>query len=172
MRVAVMGTSGAGKSTLARMLSDRLACPLLELDSVYHQANWTPLPDDEMRSRVEAFTAGDAWVVDGNYSRFTASVRARATDVVWIDPPKAVVMAQVIYRSAARVLDQQELWNGNRERLRAWIDPGHPIRWAWRTFHDTRQKYVALFDSVELAHARKHRLRNRAQIRAFLGSLS
>jgi hypothetical protein len=25
---------------------------------------------------------------------------------------------------------RRELWNGNRETFRDWLDPDHPIRWA------------------------------------------
>ncbi len=31
----------------------------------------------------------------------------------------------------ARALTRRELWNGNRESFRNWLDPEHPIRWAW-----------------------------------------
>ncbi len=62
-----MGTSGAGKSTFARALAGRLAIPHIELDAIFHQPDWTPLPQDEFISRVDAATVGDAWVTDGNY---------------------------------------------------------------------------------------------------------
>jgi adenylate kinase family enzyme len=57
-RVSVVGTSGAGKSTLASSLALALGADLLELDSVYHQAGWTPLPASEFRARVAAVAAG------------------------------------------------------------------------------------------------------------------
>jgi adenylate kinase family enzyme len=172
VRIAVIGTSGAGKSTLAGALAERLGCPLLELDSIFHQANWTPLPDDEFRSRVAAFVAGEAWVVDGNYRVARPLVLARATDVVWVDPSRLVVMAQVIARSAMRVLDRKPLWNGNREQLSNWIDPGHPIRWAWSTFETRRRDYEALFASPELAEVRKHRCRTRGDISQLLATIA
>ena len=63
-RVSVVGTSGAGKSTLARALAGALGADFLELDSVYHQAGWVPLPDEEYRARVARVVAGERWVVD------------------------------------------------------------------------------------------------------------
>ena len=45
-RVSVVGNSGSGKSTLARELAASLGVPHLELDSVYHQPGWEPLPED------------------------------------------------------------------------------------------------------------------------------
>ena len=45
LRIQVVGTSGTGKSTLAKALAADLFLPMLELDSIHHQANWIPLPD-------------------------------------------------------------------------------------------------------------------------------
>jgi len=83
-RVSVVGTSGSGKSTLARELARRLGASWLELDSVYHLADWTPLDAAEFRARVAAVAAGERWVIDGNYSTVRDLVWARADTVVWL----------------------------------------------------------------------------------------
>ena len=113
-RVSVVGTSGAGKSTLARALAGALGADFLELDSVYHQAGWVPLPR-EYRARVASVTAGERWVIDGNYSKVRDVVWARADTVVWLDLPRRTVMRRVIWRSSG-ASGRVELWNGNRER--------------------------------------------------------
>ncbi len=113
-------------------------------------------------------TAGDAWVVDGNYEQVRSLIVARATDVVWIDPVKAVVMAQVIRRSVARAVTGEELWNGNREDWREWLSPEHPIRWAWSQYDRKQVEYPRRFGSADYAHVRVHRLRGRRRTRAFL----
>jgi adenylate kinase family enzyme len=76
-RVSVVGTSGAGKSTLARALAGALDAEFLELDSVFHQPGWVPLPREEFRRRVAAAVAGERWVIDGNY---TAKLEAAMAD--------------------------------------------------------------------------------------------
>ena len=55
-----------------------------------------------------------------------------------MDPERWVVMRQVIWRSFSRALAKKELWpgTGNKELFRKWLEPGHPIRWAWDTFSD------------------------------------
>jgi adenylate kinase family enzyme len=164
----VVGCSGAGKTTFGKRLAARLGCPFVELDSIYHQANWTPLADDAFRSRVEAALSSDQWVCDGNYSVVHSIVRARATDIVWLDPPKAVVMAQVVWRSLVRTATHSELWNGNRERVARWLHPEHPIRWAWSTFEKKRVDYQARITQPEYSHVRFHRLRTRRAMRAFV----
>lgn len=64
-RISVVGTSGAGKFTFAGGLAERLGVPIVELDAIFHQPDWTPLDDDEFTRRVAAPTGGDGWVVDG-----------------------------------------------------------------------------------------------------------
>ena len=168
MRVSVVGVSGSGKSTFGRALAERIGVPFIELDSIRHQAGWTELPDDEFRARVVEATAGDGWVVDGNYDEVRSIVVARATDVVWIDPRKTVVMAQVVTRSLHRAVTRRELWNGNRENWRDWASPAHPIRWAWATYDGKQVTYPERFASDAYAHVRVHRLRGRREARAFL----
>ncbi len=118
--------------------------------------------------RVEAALSSDQWVCDGNYPAVHTVVRARATDVVWLDPPKAVVMAQVAWRSVVGAAMHAELWNGNRESVANWLDPEHPIRWAWSTFEKMRVDCEARMRQPEYAHVRFHRLKTRHAMRAFI----
>ena len=135
-RVSVVGNSGSGKSTLARELAAALAVPFLELDSIYHQPGWEPLPADEFSRVVTERTAADGWVIDGNYSAVRPAVWGRADTVVWLDPPRRTVMRQVIWRTLRRAVTRQELWNGNREPVRNFfrLDPEESvISWAWHS---------------------------------------
>ena len=87
-RVSVVGNSGSGKSTLARELAASLGVAHIELDSVFHQPGWEPLPEDEFQRLVTARTSENGWVIDGNYSAVRPIVWARADTVVWLDLPK------------------------------------------------------------------------------------
>ncbi|MEM1011437.1 MAG: adenylate kinase [Planctomycetota bacterium] len=141
-RILVLGTSGSGKSTLARAAAQRLGVGHIELDAAFHGPDWTPMDEGLFRQKVSAFTTEAAWVIDGNYGMVRDIILARATTVVWLDPPRWRVMWQVITRSAKRVIFQEKLWNDNRERLSAWLDPEHPIRWAWSTHHPRRRQFL------------------------------
>jgi adenylate kinase family enzyme len=162
LRVSVVGTSGSGKTTLGRALAARLQIPFIELDSIVHQANWVALPDVEFCARVAAVAGGERWVIDGNYHVVRDLVWDRATTIVWLDLPRWQIMAQVIWRSVSRAATGAELWNGNRERWGALLDRDHPIRWAWRTYHERRQRYEQLLD------ARWVRLRSRREMQRWL----
>ena len=167
-RVSVVGSSGSGKTTLGKALAVRLDVPFVELDSIFHQPNWTELPDDEFRARVREAVAGDAWVVDGNYAAVRPIVLGRATTVVWLDYSRPRVMQQVIRRSVGRGITRQELWNGNREDPRTWLDAHHPIRWAWTHHARKRVEYEARYGSDEYAHLAVHRFRTPRETRAWL----
>src|SRR5688572_8196393 len=98
-RLLFLGTSGSGKTTTARAAAARLGLSHVEPDAIRHGPNWQETPDDEFRATVAGIAAGNAWVIDGNYALVRDLLIPRATRVVWIDPPKRMVMAQVIWRS-------------------------------------------------------------------------
>ena len=98
-----------------------MGAPHIELDAIFHQAEWTPLDDETFKSRVTRATEPERWVVDGNYSTVPDIVWDRADTVVWFDLPYATVMVRTIRRTVRRSVTRQELWNGNREPLRNFL---------------------------------------------------
>jgi adenylate kinase family enzyme len=170
-RVSVVGNSGSGKSTLARALAARLGVPHLELDSVYHQPGWQPLPVEEFVARVDAATRGDGWVVDGNYSTVRELVWTRADTVVWLDPPRRTVMRRIVWRTLRRIALRVELWNTNRERWRNLFtrDPNESvIMWAWHRHSTYRARYLAATTDPACRHLTFVRIRSRRDTRALL----
>ena len=170
-RISVVGNSGSGKSTLARKLAAVLGVPHLELDSVYHQPGWEPLPADEFRRVIAARAAGDGWVIDGNYSAVRPAVWARADTVVWLDPPRRTVMRQVILRTVRRAVTRQELWNGNREPVSnflSWVPEENIISWAWHSHAKYRNRYAAAVAEPANAHLTFVRLGGRRDAARFL----
>jgi adenylate kinase family enzyme len=176
-RIAVIGNSGSGKSTLARTLSARLGIPHIELDALNWQPGWRGLnfedPDRWTRVVAEA-VAGDAWITDGNYSKGALpQILPRATDVIWLDYSRGLVMSRVLRRSFLRAISGEELWpgTGNREDFRRRLQKDHPIRWTWDTYRAANAAREARFASSELAHARKHRFRSPAETRRWMTRL-
>jgi adenylate kinase family enzyme len=170
-RVSVVGNSGSGKSTVARELAGILGVPHLELDGVFHQPGWVPLPEDEFRRVVGAAAAGGGWVMDGNYSVVRPVVWARADTVVWLDLPRRTVMRQVVWRTLRRAVTRQELWNGNRESLRnflSWAPEDSVISWAWHSHAKYRHRYGAAAADPAYAHLTFVRLTSRRAISRFL----
>ena len=175
-RVSVIGCSGSGKTTAARAIADRLGLRYLELDSLFHQPDWKPRPDDEFRAEVTEFARAKHWVIDGNYTSHGVAdvVWPVADTIVWVDPPRRTVMWRVIRRTLRRVITRQELWNGNRE---PWSNLWNPrpekniIVWAWTRFHPTRQRYEDALSGGVWDHLDVHRLRSERETEEFLARL-
>jgi adenylate kinase family enzyme len=175
-RVSVVGNSGSGKSTLAADLARRLGLEHVELDSINHQADWQPLPPDELRRRVVARldAAAEGWVVCGNYQSVLDAVWERADTVVWLDLPRGTVMRRVVGRTMRRTISRRELWNGNREPLTGMVrwDPERSIvRWAW-TRHDMyRERYEAAMADPATRHLAWVRLQRASDVGAWLDTI-
>jgi adenylate kinase family enzyme len=163
MRLVIVGTSGSGKTTLAKAVSAATGVSRVELDAVNWQAGWRDIathdPDEFVRRVAEA-AAGEAWVVDGNYTKARAVLWPRATAFIWIDYERPVVMRRVIWRSFNRAVSGEELWpgTGNKEDFRRWLDKEHPIRWAWDHWAPNRARYGETFAGGTYRGRPVHRL--------------
>jgi adenylate kinase family enzyme len=175
VRIVVVGTAGAGKTTLAKTIAATLAIPHVELDALHWDPGWQALSiadPDEFARRVAAATAGNTWVVDGNYGLVRAPVWRRATHLVWLDYDRPVIMARVIRRTLVRAVFRTRLWSGNVERWRHLLQPSHPIRWAWSTWRRRRNEIEVLLAQDEQAHLIVHRLRHPAEANRVLRELT
>lgn len=156
-RVAIIASaSGNGKTTLGRRLAERLQLPFVELDALVHGPNWAEVSDEDVRNRLAPVLAGDAWVIDGNYhSKLGNSVLRRADTIVWLDLPIHVWFWRLVKRTYRRWRKREELWNGNRERLRhVFWGRDSLFVWAFRSHFRRRQtwpKTLAQYPVVRLS---------------------
>jgi adenylate kinase family enzyme len=174
-RVSVVGNSGSGKSQLAREIAGKLGVPCLELDSIFHQPGWEPLPQEEFRARVATVAASDAWVIDGNYSAVRPLVWARADTVIWLDLPRRTVTRQIVLRTFRRILTGAELWNGNKEpwaNLFSLNPEKSVIAWSWTKHAEYHIRYAAAAEDPANAHLTFVRLRSHAEAGRFLAALT
>lgn len=166
-RVLIAGSSGSGKSTLAAELASRLRLPYTELDSLFHGPGWVPRP--EFLDDVRTVVAGDSWVSEWQYPDARPLLLAHADTLIWLDFPRRTVMHRVLRRSLRLAVRRQPVFNGNTESFRDWLDPGHPIRWAWSAHHQVRANVLAaLAQRPELTVLR---FRSPAEVRRWLRSV-
>jgi len=160
-RIVVVGTTGSGKTVLARELAKRLGISHVELDALYWEPQWIEPAMDVFRARVSRAVSGEAWVVDGNYGRIRDLVWPRADTLVWLDFSLPVILRQLVQRTFQRVVSQEELWSGNRERIRsALFSRNSLIIWALKTFRRRRSEYAELPRQPKFAHLTMVRLRS------------
>lgn len=171
-RIAVLGTTGSGKTTVARRLSQLLGSPHVELDALRWGPNWTETPDDVFRERVSRALAGDSWISDGNYGIARDLVWPRATMAVWLDYPFRVMMGRLLSRTLRRGITREELWNGNRERLRTqFLSRDSLILWAFQTYWKHKRDFKTLFERAEYSHLAVAHLRSTRSTRDWLSSI-
>lgn len=99
-RVAVLGRAGAGKTTVARRMGEALGVPVIHLDALFWNADWTSVGAESFAEQQGAAIAQDAWVLDGNYSTVPgfAERLSRADVIVIVDAPLAVCLWRVVRR--------------------------------------------------------------------------
>ena len=79
----------------------------------------------------------------------------------------------MVRRTFARRLRNEQLWNGNRERLRHhFMSKDSLFLWAFKAHFKYHRTYVDYFRRPELAHVRFVRVRTPAGTEAFLGELA
>lgn len=171
-RFNVVGSSGSGKSTTGRLIAEVLGLPYVEIDEVFWRPNWTESPDDEFYTALREALSGDAWVVDGNYSRTVPIKWERAQVVVWLDLPYWLILYQVIARTLKRSISGEELWAGNRESLRkAFFDKDSIILWSLTHLSAVRRGYTKAAEDPRFSHIKFVRLKSRRQVSNFIASL-
>jgi adenylate kinase family enzyme len=172
-RVVVLGLSGSGKTTLAATLGRALDAPHIELDALHWEPNWTETPTATLRERVTAATAGDAWVIDGNYTKIRDLVWPRATSIIWLDYPLWFVMARLFRRTLLRYISGAELWSGNRERFwPQFFSRDSLFLWILQSYPKHQREYPLIPALPEAANARFIRLHSARETERWLSRLS
>jgi adenylate kinase family enzyme len=172
-RISVVGSSGSGKTTFARRLAAKLQVPYVELDALCWDPGWTYVEDATFLHRVDAATAGEAWVADGNYTRAKSILLVRADTVVWLDLPFGTCLARILRRTAQGLLMREPLWSGNRDSWRRQLSRDSLVWWLITSYRRRRKEFEARFfgEPREFPHLRVHRFRRTAEAEAWLESL-
>ncbi|WP_067474376.1 topology modulation protein [Nocardia amamiensis] len=97
-RIAILGCGGSGKTFLANQLAALLDVPLTHLDSIYYDADWNPMPQEEFADRQRELVARPRWLLEGNYAG-TLPIRLQAADtVIFLDLPAATCLLGILQR--------------------------------------------------------------------------
>lgn len=103
MKIAIMGYTGSGKSVLARVLSNILNIPKLELDDIAFDLYWKPVDRAKILPEIQAFMAQESWIIDGNYNDLLQQQRlAMADRIVFVMLPRIQCLLRALRRSKER----------------------------------------------------------------------
>lgn len=167
-RINIVGTSGSGKSTLARQLATKLNCPYVEMDALWFRENWQNVSDEEFFSKVAAATSGNAWVLDGNYSKTIPIKWKHVQMVIWVDMPFYTTLYRALKRAFARAITQEPLWHGNKESWRKLFSKDSIVWWMIKTHRANVLKYEAMMQDKRYAHIQFIRLRSQREVDEFV----
>jgi adenylate kinase family enzyme len=163
-RLVVCGCPGSGKSTLARRLGQRLALPVVHLDTLFWRPGWQPSDIGSFRARVTEAIAGDAWISEGDFADASFDLRLpRADAIIIIERSRWLCLVRMIWRALSE-RTRPDLPEGCAE-LPDWA----LVTGIWNYPKDGRRRVEA----ARVAHGPKVpliRLRNDREISAFLAS--
>lgn len=173
LRLHLVGSSGAGKTTLGRALARAYGLPFVDLDDLFWEPGWQAVGHDELTRRVAPTLALPGWVIVGNYRATTeVHVWPRATHVLALDLPFALLMWRTVLRTLRRGLTGEPCCNGNRESLRRFFHEDGLVRYLWRNAHTRHARQLRLADDPALAHARVLRFDRNPTLRQVQALLS
>lgn len=170
-RIVIVGTTGSGKSTLAASLSTILNIPHIEQDALYWEENWTKTSDAAFIEKVNHAinTAGDSWIVDGNYSLSRLIVWPKADTVIWLDYPLRLIYWRLFWRSLKRVISREKLWHNNRESFYSqFLAKDSLFIWARDTYHRRKATYTQIISNNEYPNIRFLHFHNPKETETFL----
>lgn len=166
----MVGTTGSGKTTLARAIAGRLGLPHAEQDGWNHLSGWREASLGNFRAAVEAFTAGHAWVLDGNYRKAQDIGWARADTLIWLDYPAPLVFWRLLGRTLRRAWKCEELWNGNRESsVKAFLSRQSILLWFFSVHWRLRREMPG--ELAAYPHLRVLRFRHPEEAEGWLETL-
>jgi adenylate kinase family enzyme len=142
-RILVYGVTGSGKTALAERISAVTGIPCHAVDDLTWEPDWTPVPDDEQRRRIEAICTGERWVLDTAYATWLDIPLARADLIVALDYPRWLSLFRLTRRTVVRAFDGRAVCNGNRESFRHALSRDSIIVWHFRSFSRKRRRIRA-----------------------------
>lgn len=155
-RVAVVGTTCSGKTTYAGRLARALGARHVELDALYWLPDWVERPRDEFRALAGEAASGERWVTDGNYSVARDLVWPRATCIIWLNYPFAIVAWRGLSRTVRRSVSGEELFSGNRETFaKSFLSTDSILRWLVTSYGRRKREYRQVFDDNAYPNAAK-----------------
>ena len=84
-RIVVTGPAGAGKSELASRLGERLAIPVVHLDTLFWRPGWVATPPAEWEALQRRELGAPEWIVDSQADDMLPDWLDAADTVVFVD---------------------------------------------------------------------------------------
>ncbi|WP_461004215.1 P-loop NTPase family protein [Trueperella pyogenes] len=152
-RILFYGVTGSGKSTAATRFGRARGLPVVLVDDAVgwlpaDVAPWTNRDDEAMRAIAADLAAEEEWVFDSAYSQFRDVVYGRAQLMIALDYPRWLSLGRLVRRTWRRVVDGDEVCNGNRENWKQVFSRDSILRWHFHSFASKRDRIRELEASL------------------------
>jgi adenylate kinase family enzyme len=165
-KILVYGATGSGKSTLARILGGLTGIPVTAVDDICWSPGWVQMPNDEQLAHFDALTRTDSWILDSAYGAWRHLAHERADLVVALDYARLTSLCRLLRRTTQRIVDRQEICNGNHESWRTVFARDSLVVWHFTSFRPKRAEMRAW--EAAASGPPVIRLRRPAHARAFV----
>lgn len=81
-RIIIIGNGGTGKSTLGARLGKKCNLPVIHLDQLGWDAQWTRVPETTFKKRLEEILQQPSWIIEGWSYQSTIPMRFNAADTI------------------------------------------------------------------------------------------
>jgi adenylate kinase family enzyme len=142
-KILVYGATGSGKSTMARTLGELTGIPATSVDDICWRPGWVPMPTEEQLAHFDTLTQEDRWLLDSAYGGWRHLVSDRADLVVALDYARLTSLARLLRRTVTRIVDRQEICNGNHETWRTLFARDSLLVWHVTSFRRKREEMRA-----------------------------
>jgi adenylate kinase family enzyme len=142
-KILVYGATGSGKSTMAQALGPLVGIPVTSVDDICWSPGWVQMPPEEQIAHFDALTRTDAWLLDSAYGPWRELAYQRADVVVALDYARLTSLSRLVRRTRARIVDQQEICNGNHESWRTLFARDSLLVWHTRSWRKKRREMRA-----------------------------
>lgn len=112
-RILLIGNAGAGKTTFAKQLAEKRNLPLVHLDRLYWQGDWSHLSCDEFDAILQCELEKPQWIIDGNFNCTIAHRLQYCDTVFYFDFPTITCLAGITKRTLANLGKVRSDMGGN-----------------------------------------------------------
>ena len=167
-RVVVTGIAGAGKSTFSRALSAKTGLRVIHLDLHFWQPGWIAPSETDWREMQRDLTAGDGWILDGNYHATLDLRLERADAAVFLDTSWWVCVGRALVRGVRKRPIGFQLPNGCDESALRRLRDEWTLAWRICRVHRTERERELRILSRHSNHVALYLLRSKGATRDFL----